>query len=121
MENEKTITDRINEVLKENNLRRADLSRGTGIGESTIRGWISDGKTPSVTAAQKVAQYLGVSLDWLVTGKGETPPINKAFTPEEQELIDIFRILDERDKRDLLENARNKKSHYSDTAAKSLA
>lgn len=120
MENEKTITDRINEVLKENNLRRADLSRGTGINANTIKGW-GDGKIPSAIAAQKVAQYLGVSLDWLVTGEGETPPINKAFTPEEQELIDIFRILDERDKRDLLENARNKKSHYSDTAAKSLA
>lgn len=113
------ITARIDTLLVQSNQKRADLVRATGISEGTIRSWIK-GSVPSVEAALKVAQYFNVSVEWLVTGKDQNTQPQKILSNEERELIEIFRVLDERDKLDLLENARIKRSHYSDSTEKNI-
>ena len=59
------ILKKIEEICKEKKLPISRLEEETGLGNATIRGW---GKSfPRVDTLKKVADYLGVSLDYLVT------------------------------------------------------
>lgn len=96
-----TLTDRIDSLLTERNLRRADLCRAINISDSTIRTWITRGACPSAELALKVAQFFGVSVEYLLTGvnPGEVP--NLYLDKSEEEIIDIYRSLDKRGKTEL--------------------
>ena len=110
------ISARIDNKLLEQSKKRADLVRATGISEGTVRGWIK-GAIPNAEAAYKVAQYLGVTVEWLVTGidnKSENQNL-KMYTEQERELIEIFRHLDDRDKNAVLTLAQSLESQYSST------
>jgi len=113
------ISSRIDNLLSQNNLRRIDLVRGTGINEGTIRNWIK-GTIPSAEAACKVAKYLNVSVEWLITGETSGSSHNElVLNEEERALIDIFRHLDNRDKNAVLTLAKSLEDQYSNTSTKS--
>ncbi len=78
------IVDRIKSKCKEEKTTIAALERELGFGNGTIRMW--DTKTPGADKVIIMANRLGCSLDWLLTGKeaGE-------LTPEEQKLVDYYR------------------------------
>lgn len=50
-------------------LRMADISRLTGIPRSTISNWMRRGTYPSADNAEKIANAIGVTVTWLVTGQ----------------------------------------------------
>ena len=47
----------------------AVMAEKTGIPLATIKGWHSKGRIPKLEEAIALAEYLGVSLDWLLLGK----------------------------------------------------
>lgn len=105
------ISNRIDQLLFDNKLRRADLVRATGIKEGTVRAWTKS--APSAEAAIKVAKYFNVSVEWLITGEDSSDnKLNQDFSSEELELISIYRRLDPRDKDFLILNARSLISRY---------
>ena len=58
------ILDNITKLCKEKNVSIARLERETGIGNGTIARWGTS--SPIVDNVQKVAEYLGVTVDKLV-------------------------------------------------------
>lgn len=71
-------------LLDEKGLKNADVSRATGISNMTLSDW-KHGKTkPKTETMQKLADYLNVSVDYLVNGK--EADINSEFSPEQAEL-----------------------------------
>lgn len=56
----------VDKLLKEKNLLRADIIRATGISESSFRNW-QRGSAPAVDAALKIAQYLGTTVEALMS------------------------------------------------------
>jgi len=59
----------LNKILKEKGLTKKALSDATGIPQSTISEWCG-GRGPTLSEPViKLAQYLGVTLEFLVTGK----------------------------------------------------
>ena len=56
-------------LLKKNNLRIADVSRGTGVTYSTFTDWKAGRYTPKQDKMQKIADFFGVSVEYLATGK----------------------------------------------------
>lgn len=114
------ISSRIDQLLSDNKKRRIDLVRGSGIPESTIRGWIK-GQTPNAEALYKVAKYLNVSMEYLVTGITEdSSEIEKTskLSEEENLLIQAFRNLDDHDKNAVLTLAKSLESQYSASTEK---
>lgn len=95
------LTDRINRLLKERGYRRADLSRGTQLADSTIRSWEVRNASPSVEAAYKVAQFFGVTVEYLLTGAHPVDAPILYLSSDEEEIIDIYRSLDKRGKDEL--------------------
>lgn len=57
--------DRVEQLLREQDLSIADLSRMTGIGKSTFSGWKNKKYQPKSDKRQKVADALGVSILYL--------------------------------------------------------
>lgn len=116
------VTSRIDGLLLKTNQRRADLSRGSGVGESTIRAWIN-GSKPSADALFKIAKFLNVSVEYLLTGEGESkePDQQQQLSFQEQKLLEVFRILNDNDKNAVLTLANGLSSQYSSTTIKNTS
>lgn len=77
--------------------RDADVVRATGITKSTFSDWKSGRSCPKNEKLQKIANFLGVTLDYLLTGEETAKPQAIELTPK-----------DERDIANDLENIRRK-------------
>lgn len=82
--------ERYEKLLKDKGLRSADVSRATGIRQSTLTDW-KKGRTKSLSAEyiKLIADYLDVSVEYLMTGE-ETPSyyIDPEVAEIAQELYD---------------------------------
>ena len=85
-------------IMDYEDISQAELSRRTGISTSSLSRYLSGDDMPA-SKLRKIADALGVSTDALL-GIEEQPD------PGERVLLDIYRSLDERDKRRLLDIAR---------------
>lgn len=77
----------------------AKLEKNLNYGNGTIRKWGKN--SPSIEKIIEVAEVLEVSIEWLITGKDPDD-----LTPEERELIEHYRSMNETGKRMLLNDAR---------------
>ena len=79
-----TIYNRIKEKAEEKGISIKALEREAGLGNGVIKRW--NETSPQCNKLELVANYLQVSIEWLITGKN---PSN--FTKEESELIQAYR------------------------------
>jgi transcriptional regulator with XRE-family HTH domain len=70
-----TISERIFDVLKRSGKKQADLAKHVGVRSNTVSDWKNKGINPSADLIPKIAEFLGVSCDYLLTGK-EHPGIS---------------------------------------------
>ena len=56
-------------LLDENGLKNADVARATGISNMTLSDWKRGKSVPKSDKMRKIAEYLNVSADYLMTGK----------------------------------------------------
>ena len=59
-------------LLDSRNLKNADISRATGISNMTLSDWKRGKSTPKQDKLQKIADYFGVSIEYLMTGEEPT-------------------------------------------------
>lgn len=64
------------QVLQERNITAYKLSKDTGIYQSTISQWKAGIAKPSLEAAEKIADYLDCSVDYLL-GRTDKPEVNR--------------------------------------------
>lgn len=84
--------------LEEKNLIRADLCRALGISEGTVRNW-KKGVMPAADTALKIAQYLDVSLEYLITGKEKGT--EKKIKKSDSDFLESFKKLPEPDREEI--------------------
>lgn len=80
----------------------ADVARGTGITKSTFSDWKNGRSSPKQDKLQKIADFFGVSIDYLRTGSN----------PEKNETV-----LTKKDERDIAKDLENALSKLSDDSA----
>lgn len=80
----------------------ADVARGTGITKSTFSDWKNGRSSPKQDKLQKIADFFGVSIDYLRTGAN----------PEKNEPV-----LTQKDERDIAKDLENTLSKLSDDSA----
>lgn len=56
-------------LLDEKGLKNADVSRGTGVSNMTLSDWKRGVSTPKYENMEKIANFLGVTVEYLKTGK----------------------------------------------------
>ena len=104
---------RIDFLIKKNGITRNALSKEIdGLNHNSFYAWENRGTIPSGDIFSKIADYFGVSTDWLITGK-ETSPNEKKLPQDEINLDELefalfgeVRELSDEDKQELLKNAR---------------
>ncbi|MDE5894348.1 MAG: helix-turn-helix domain-containing protein [Acetatifactor sp.] len=94
------IVERIKEKAAEKGTNMTAIENECGLGHGAIRRWNSN--SPSIDKVEIIANFLSVSIEYLITGK---EPGN--LTPEEQQLVDLYRQADDRGKRSILRLAQD--------------
>ena len=89
--------NRFVELLQKNGVKASNVARATAINPTVFSDWKSGKSVPKQDKLKKIADYFGVSVDYLITGeeKEKTPPIGEVLTEGEQMLVDLFRKVPE--------------------------
>lgn len=64
-----TIGERISQALALAGKSQADLARFLGTKQSTITGWVKEGRVPSSDVVLPICEFAGISPTWLLTGE----------------------------------------------------
>ena len=92
-------------LLEERNLRAADVCKGTGLPSSLFSEWKRGKSNPKADKLQKIADFFGVSIEYLMTGeKKEESPMYYA-TEETVKLAQ--EMFEDEDMRSLFDMKRN--------------
>lgn len=118
--------DRIFELLKKRGISQKDFAEGIGVRPATVSEWKRRNNCPTTAKYIQIAEYLNVSLDYLLTGKeylteeknfnqngnqiisGQSSTINDSFkqnigtTQQEQSLLSYFSAFSDDMKKDVL-------------------
>ena len=86
-----TVFERIEELRKAKNVSQGKLEKELGFSNGSISKWRNS--TPTYERLQKVAEYFGVSVEYLMTG--ETPTEKKSSFLTSRDERDIEKILDQ--------------------------
>ena len=117
-----SITERIFDLARAQNKRQSDIVRALNVQANTVSEWKSGKRSPTLTHCVTLADYFGVSLDYLITGReprgapvqqiiGNNNSNNTAIagsaagvvlTEYERELITVAGAFDMRRKNELL-------------------
>jgi transcriptional regulator with XRE-family HTH domain len=91
------IIKRLSNLLDEgSSFSRKGLSAFSGISAQTISSWLNRGSLPSADLFPVIADYLGVSVRWLITGEDE-----QGLTLEERNLLVKYQRLTDDNQRNI--------------------
>lgn len=85
--------ENFNKLLQKYGVTPYKVSKETGVSQSTLSDWKRGISTPKNDKLQKIADYFGVSLSYLITGENESGEKEAQLKPK-----------DERDIKNILEN-----------------
>ncbi len=86
------VTNRISALLKEQNKRQVALAEALNIPKQTITDWKSGKSKSYFENIPQIANFFGVSCDYLLTGKEYK--YTQLITDDEQDLISEYKKLD---------------------------
>lgn len=67
--------ERIQQKLDEKHLRQADIARATGKSTAAVAKWLKGDNVPKTESLKQIAQLLGTTDEWLLTGKEDKQTI----------------------------------------------
>ena len=67
--NIKAFWNRVKLQIKSRTVTQADAAKACGVLPDTFRRWMSMGRVPPLNNSYMLARYLGVSLEYLITGR----------------------------------------------------
>ena len=83
-------------LLRQAGVTAYRVSKETGIGASTFSDWKKGRSTPKQEKLQKIDDYFGVSVEYLMTGKNSSPDKAELTAKDEREIgRDLDRIMKE--------------------------
>jgi transcriptional regulator with XRE-family HTH domain len=91
------IVKRVDEIAQKKGISRKHVLIDLGMNPSSFTDWSKRGTIPSADKALKVADYLGVSIRWLLTGEDEY-----GLSRDERNLLSFWDRLTEDNQRMLL-------------------
>lgn len=112
------MVDRINALAKEKGISISKVEKTVGLSNGVIGKWIK--QNPTCDKLKLVADFFGVSLDYLVYGKDDTTK-NKQLTNDEQELLENYRKLDDNKKEEISKKIKEQNDSIKDEVYEELS
>ena len=106
------IIERITETLEKTDKKATDLCDRLGIRTSTMSTWKTRNSYPPAKYIKPIADFLGVSVHYLLTG--EEAPARKLTTAEEDELLELYRALPQNKQFEFIGELRNTSTKKKD-------
>ncbi|MDR7815140.1 helix-turn-helix domain-containing protein [Lacrimispora sp.] len=69
------------------------VAKEAGVTQTALSNWKSGRSTPSAKTLQKIADYFGVTVDYLMTGKGESEKKESEIAGREKRFMEYARQL----------------------------
>jgi len=88
-----TICERLFAILKEKGLKAAGLCRVLGVGTNITTGWKQRNTDPPAKYVAQICEYLGCSMEYLLTGQETKKELTQEMTLDELEMLELFRAL----------------------------
>lgn len=85
-------SNRIRELRKKNKLTMKELGKQVGVVEGTISQYETGKRQPDIEMLSKLANYFGVTIDYLVGG-AESENAEAPLSTDEKNLLDMFKSL----------------------------
>lgn len=80
------------QLLQKYGVTSYKVSKDTGVTQTSLSNWKSGRSTPNIKTLQKIADYFGVTIEYLTTGKDEIEKKETSLTPKDER--DIARRLE---------------------------
>ena len=84
----------LDKLMNENNASAYKISKETGISDRLIGYWRNGDKLPGAENLLTIANYFGISVDYLLTGRDN----ETALSDDEKNLLDNYRQLSDQGK-----------------------
>lgn len=81
------------QLLQKRGVTAYRVAKETGVTQTALSNWKSGRSTPTTKTLQKIADYFGVTIDYLMTGKEPEEQNEPTLTAKDQR--DIQQILDQ--------------------------
>lgn len=94
----KEMLQRVDLRLSELDISKEKFYKESGVSSASFSQWNTGVHQPTTKKLQKMADYLGVTVDYLITGKGEKqkkPTQEGELTEKQIEAIEFVKTLDE--------------------------
>ncbi|EPR07789.1 helix-turn-helix domain-containing protein [Ruminiclostridium papyrosolvens] len=108
IENFEGVGDRISSQMKKLKIKQVDICKDTEISKNAISNYVNGNRIPDTLSSYKLSKALKVSMEWLLTGEDSSAPSSEnlestteSLSEIEQELIQEFRQLTDRDKKEV--------------------
>lgn len=85
-----TFSDKITALMKDRRVTAKELSEKLSIGKNQFKYWADKGNTPSAETVSKIADYFGVSVDYLIGNTDDPSPERKKPVTISDELWDAL-------------------------------
>ena len=92
------ISDRLKQILEVKGMSIKEFSELTGISYRSAMNYLNEGRDPNVEGLVKIHEALGISITWLLTGKGamfQTITQESDMSSQEEKLIADYRLMPE--------------------------
>ena len=75
------------QLLQKYGISAYKVAKEAGVTQTALSNWKNGRNTPSVPTLQKIAEYFGVTVDYLMTGKEETEKDIKEILANTEQLL----------------------------------
>lgn len=72
------------QLLQKYGVTSYKVSKDTGVTQTSLSNWKSGRSTPNIKTLQKIADYFGVTIEYLTTGKDEIEKKETSLTPKDE-------------------------------------
>lgn len=98
--------EKLNYLMKEQNLNKSTLSKACNIPYTTIDGWYKKGyEGLKLTTLKKLAAYFGTSLDYWAADDMDIPTSNLVLNKKEQQILILYNDLNTEGQEKLIDYA----------------
>lgn len=103
--------DRFRQLCIESPLSDTAIAADLGVSKQTVSAWQTGARSPRQPMIVTIAQYFGVSIPYLMGRtdiRVDIEPIHAGtLSPDESELLGLYRQLNAKGKQNLIDNARS--------------
>lgn len=104
----------LSRLLGESGIKNAELARRVGVSKAAVSNWLSGENSIDIDLVPAICDVFGVTIDEFL---GHGRPAHELLSPDERELIDIYRNMDSRARHDLMQIAASLSTSASNSAS----